>query len=108
MVPEKGYVLAKVLIKDKDGNEIDFIETGKKNEFELTMPDVDVIISLSYEKIPVEETDESEKNEIENTSNEEKNPNTGNSIISLCFVVLLFSIFALCYYLPLFKKKITG
>ena len=108
VVPEKGYVLAKVLIKDKDGNEIDFIETGKKNEFELTMPDVDVIISLSYEKIPVEETDESEKNEIENTSNEEKNPNTGNSIISLCFVVLLFSIFALCYYLPLFKKKITG
>lgn len=105
VVPEKGYVLATVLIKDKDGNEIDFIETGNKNEFELIMPDVDIIISLSYEKIPEEETDKSEKNETENISEEENNPNTGNSIISLCFVISLFSILAMCYYIPILKKK---
>ena len=58
------------------------------------------------EEEPKEEQKQQEPNKEETTIEEaEDNPNTGNSIISLCFVISLFSILAMCYYIPTLKKE---
>ena len=85
--PTEGYVLAEILIKDADGNTIEYTRKDNGNVFEFIMPDREAIISLSYEKI-VEEPKEEEP-EKEQTQ-EEKNPNT-QDIVLLVLIILLVS-----------------
>ena len=50
---------------------------------------------------PQKESEEPKQGQEDN----ENNPDTGNSLIALCSVLLLFSVFVLCYCLPLIKRR---
>ena len=51
VVPESGYEVEKIIIKDKNNNTISYKKLSNKNEYEFTMPDTDVTITPVYRKI---------------------------------------------------------
>ena len=85
--PTEGYVLARILISDADGNPIEYTKKENENVFEFIMPDKEIIISLSYEK-EVEEVEEPEKEQEQ--PEEEENPNT-QDIVLVVLIILLIS-----------------
>lgn len=65
ITPNEGYVLSQVKVTDNEGNVLIF----KENTF--TMPNADVIIEATFNKIP-----------------EEKNPDTSDITIVLCILII--------------------
>jgi len=51
VTPIKGYQLNSLKIVDEDNNEIDYSETGNKNEYTFIMPSSNVTIIPSYQKV---------------------------------------------------------
>lgn len=51
VTPIKGYKVNSIKIVDKDGNEIDYTETDKENEYSFIMPASNVTIIPSYERV---------------------------------------------------------
>ena len=51
VTPIKGYQVNSIRIVDEDNHEIEFEETGNKNEYSFVMPASDVTIIPSYEKV---------------------------------------------------------
>ena len=51
VVPEKGYEVDFIDIKDQDNNKIDYQKTDNKNEYSFIMPASDVTITPSYKKV---------------------------------------------------------
>ena len=70
VTPIKGYQLNSLKIVDEDNNEIDYSETGNKNEYTFIMPDTNVTIIPSYEK-------------VKNSVNVEDNKNTKVIVIEV-------------------------
>ena len=50
IIPQEGYVLEKIIIKDEDDNEIEYFNTNKNNEYQFIMPDKSVVIIPVYRK----------------------------------------------------------
>ncbi len=94
VVPEAGYEVEKIEIKDEKDNVIEYRKTDKENEYEFTMPDTDVVITLAYKKI--------ELIEVPNTI---KNPNTGTGMYVVISIIVFA--FSLSIYLIMKKRKIT-
>lgn len=89
VVPEDGYVVDKIIIKDEQGNEISYKKTNNENEYSFIMPDKDVIIKPMYKL---------KNNNIFDLIN---NPKTGVGIMII--VILLIS--AIVAGIILSKKK---
>lgn len=79
VVPEEGYVVEEIIIKDNNNNIINYKEKGD-NKYEFTMPDIDVVITPTYKKI-----------ESINVPNTLKNPNTGTGIYIIIIYMLVIS-----------------
>ena len=91
VIPEDGYVVEEIIIKDKNDNKINYKKLDN-NKYEFIMPDTDVIITPKYRKI-----------ESLNVPNTLKNPNTGTgmyAVISLIILVLSISL-----YMVMKKRK---
>ena len=89
VVPEEGYVVEEIIIKDNNNNIINYKEKGD-NKYEFTMPDIDVVITPTYKKI-----------ESINVPNTVKNPNTRTGISFIIIFILIISSFI---YI-IFKRK---
>ena len=75
IIPEEGYEVEKIDIRDQENNNIEYRKTDKDNEYEFVMPDTDVVIIPKYKKIKSNDT--------------LKNPNTGNRILSIMLLIIL-------------------
>lgn len=51
VVPENGYEVDSIDIKDQDNNSIDYHKTDNENEYSFIMPASDVIITPYYKQI---------------------------------------------------------
>ncbi len=51
VIPIKGYKLTSLKILDSDNNEIEYNETDNKNEYRFVMPNRNVVITPSYERV---------------------------------------------------------
>ena len=88
--PVEGYEVESIDIVDKENNKINYRKTEKENEYEFTMPDTDVVITLAYKKI-----------ELIDVPNTIKNPNTGTGISIIIIFLLVIS--SITY--TVFKRK---
>ena len=81
--PKDGYVLDKIIIKDKNNNKIEY-EKISNNKYEFVMPDTDVVITPVYRKI-----------ESIDKSNNIINPKTVGPIITILILIGLLMVSAL-------------
>lgn len=83
IIPDEGYVLAKVIVTDKNGNKVEFTE----NTF--TMPTSDVTLEVEF--LAEEKKEEVKEEEIKDVIVEEKeNPNTSDiAIVGVSLLALI-------------------
>lgn len=75
VVPEDGYIVDEIIIKDKDNNKIDYKKTDD-NKYEFIMPDTDVIIIPKYR-------------EIKKDNNSIINPKTSSIAMKILLLIIL-------------------
>ena len=92
IIPEEGYEVENIEIKDKEENKIEYRKTDKEYEYEFTMPASDVVIIPTYRKI-----------ESINVADTLKNPNTGTGISIIIIFMLIIS--SITYIIFKRKKK---
>ena len=92
VVPEEGYVVEEIIIKDKNNNKINYKEKGD-NKYEFIMPDTDVTIVPKYKEIK-------EDNDQKDYNDSLINPVTSSTLLVLTIILIIISIGTFIY-----KKK---